>query len=44
MAGATDCAALGDAVAARGHSCGDVLHLLELDDQGRPVPYLSFTS
>ena len=40
MAGATDWAALGDAVAARGHSRSDALHLPELDDErddgGRP--------
>ena len=34
----TDWSALGDAVVARGHSRGDVLHLPELDDQRLPEP------
>ena len=33
MAGVTDWDALGDAVATRGHSRGDALHLPELDDE-----------
>jgi hypothetical protein len=40
--GVTDWSALGDAVAARGHSRGDALHRPELndgrDDQGRQEP------